>query len=140
MDFMPLIPLSEDQKQKLQNLAQDAPELLTHRARLILAYAAGKPTLQAASEAGISRGRARYWKRQFLARGMHIFDTEPSTTGCVAGSNNLVSSLDDLSLIQSEADRSLVEQSDQKQDIPYPQPRQSIGVKPEDTLAEDSLW
>src|SRR5512136_1288139 len=77
--LMPIIQLSEEQQQKLTDLASSAPDLLIHRARLILAYAAGKPTLQAASEAGISRGRARYWKRQFFAKGMSIFELKPST-------------------------------------------------------------
>ena len=70
---MSIISLTDEEKQKLVELSQAAPELLIHRARLILAYAEGKPTLQASMEAGISRGRARFWKRQFLARRMDIF-------------------------------------------------------------------
>src|SRR4030042_3749672 len=73
MEHMSILTLTDDQKRRLLELSQTAPELLIHRARLILAYAEGKPTLQAALEAGISRGRARYWKRQFLARRMGIF-------------------------------------------------------------------
>ena len=67
------IELSAEQKQILFEISNSASELLVHRARLILAYSEGKPTMQAAMEAGISRGRARYWKRQFLSEGMDIF-------------------------------------------------------------------
>ena len=52
MNPMPMITLSDEEKQKLVDLSQTGPELLIHRARLILAYAEGKPTLQAAMEPG----------------------------------------------------------------------------------------
>src|SRR4030042_3324192 len=73
MIHVPMIPLSDEEKRKLMKIAQAAPDLLIHRARLILAYAEGKPTLQASLDAGISRGRARFWKRPFLAKRMDIF-------------------------------------------------------------------
>ena len=136
MDFMPIIPLSDDQKRKLIDLSHAAPELLIHRARLILAYADGKPTLQAASEAGISRGRARYWKRQFIAKGMGIFNLDFSST---QADKEPIESSDGTSenrLIQPVSDATQVDRPSIKVEIPYPQPMQSIGICPDDTLAE----
>jgi CHAD domain-containing protein len=133
---MPSIPLSDDQKQKLMAIAQSAPELLVHRARLILAYAAGKPTLLAANEAGISRGRARYWKRQFIARGMSIFSLEevsPSGAGKTDASPEI---RDKKQQIQSIASLQPGGCADDQREIPYPQPIKSMGIRPEDTLAE----
>ena len=131
---MPILHLSGDQKEKLEELVRVAPELIIHRARLILAYAAGKPTLQASREAGISRGRARYWKRQFTARGMEIFTAEASTSthgeaGESEGQREETSQEPAVSNIRQEG---IVV----KEAIPFPQPRQNIGITPEDTLAQ----
>jgi CHAD domain-containing protein len=58
----------------LERMATDTPnEGLRRRARLLLLYDDGLLTHEAAREAGISMGRARYWKRQYHARGMEIF-------------------------------------------------------------------
>jgi len=133
---MSIIPLSDDQKRILLDLSQSESELLIHRVRLILAYAEGKPTMQAALDAGISRGRARFWKRQFLLRGMRIFnlDTIDSTT-----INEPTSSLNATpvgALVEPPSVE--VDGSDSKiqVEIPYPKPLQSIGVNPDDTLAQ----
>jgi hypothetical protein len=45
MNPMSLITLSDEEKQKLVEISQTGPELLNHRARLILAYSEGKPTI-----------------------------------------------------------------------------------------------
>src|SRR4030042_5148779 len=90
MIHMPMITLSDEEKRKLMEISQAAPDLLMHRARLILAYAEGKPTLQAALAAGISRGRARFWKRQFFAKRMDIFtQDEANVTGADEQAENL---------------------------------------------------
>ena len=61
-------------REMLEQVANDTPdERLRRRARLLLLYDDGLPTTEVAREAGISRGRARYWKRQYHARGMAIF-------------------------------------------------------------------
>jgi CHAD domain-containing protein len=58
----------------LEQVANDTPDdRLRRRARLLLLYDDGLLTHEAARETGISRGRARYWKRQYHARGMAIF-------------------------------------------------------------------
>ena len=76
MMTMTAITLTDEEKRKLTEISQSAAEVYARRARLILAYGEGKPTLQASRFAGISRGRARFWKRQFLAKGMSIFQTD----------------------------------------------------------------
>lgn len=133
---MPIIRLSDDQKQKLIELATSAPDLIIHRARLILAYAEGKPTLQAARDAGISRGRARFWKRQFFLKGMGIFDISTpharSGTEVMAEDESIASEAAiqaaTADILENDADVSLV--------IPFPKPMKSIGIRPEDTLAD----
>jgi len=70
------VQLTPAEKQLLLEMADSGPEMIRHRARLILAYAEGKPTLQAAQFANISRGRGRFWKREFLRERMAIFGGE----------------------------------------------------------------
>jgi CHAD domain-containing protein len=136
MNLMLNIPLSAEEKQKLVELSQTGPELLIHRARLILAYAEGKPTLQASREAGISPGRARFWKRQFFAKRMDIFH-QGITDGNAGGEPALLAGM--LSE-ESLAEPSVVETKDYgstvQLEIPYPTPRETIGINPDDTLAE----
>jgi CHAD domain-containing protein len=136
MVHMSIIPLSDDQKRKLSDLSQTESKLLTHRARLILAYAEGKPTMQAAMEAGISRGRARFWKRQFLLKGMSIFTLD---TRDVLEDIQTPSSLDEtIKGGQGKTPSVYVDKSDAnvRMEIPYPKPLQSIGVSLDDTLAQ----
>jgi CHAD domain-containing protein len=58
----------------LEQVANDTPNAgWRRRARLLLLYDDGLPTAEVAREVGISGGRARYWKRQYHARGMAIF-------------------------------------------------------------------
>ncbi len=98
--------------------------------------------MQAAIEAGISRGRARYWKRQFIARGMDIFnlvssnqiiDEEPAESPM--GTSEGIS-------VESASSDSPEDKTGIKVEIPYPQPRQTIGISPDDTLAEGArkVW
>ena len=61
-------------REMLEQVANDTPnERLRRRARLLLLYDDGLLTHEAAREAGISDSRARYWKRQYQARGLAIF-------------------------------------------------------------------
>jgi CHAD domain-containing protein len=133
---MPSIPLTEDQKKELVELSQSAPELLKHRARLILAYGEGKPTMQAGKEAGISRGRARYWKRQFLSNGMGIFHLDSKEKVLVEESAQLISGPTTELLTESISVEKVDEKTFIKEEIPYPLPQKNIGVKAEDSLAE----
>jgi CHAD domain-containing protein/transposase len=132
---MSTIPLTEDQKIFLEGLAKSDPSPVMHRAMLILAYGEGKPTMQAAQQAGISRGRARHWKRQFLSRGMAIFTSEDFER-----KHPEEAQIDQES--QNGADTSLVETSQEIKaqgnvisDLPYPLVQKNIGLTPEDSLA-----
>ena len=136
MDSMPIIPLSEDQTQKITILAQSASELLMRRARLILAYASGKPTIQAAREAGISRGRARFWKRQFFVKGMGIFNLDARSVEPAEQSSISIEETVGINLSEVVSDMSESQISNVQVDHPYPLTRQSIGVSPDDMLAE----
>lgn len=135
MVLMTIIPLTDEQKRELLHLSQNAPELLIHRARLILAYSQGKPTLQAAAEAGMSRGRARYWKRQFLAKGMEIFTQERSPisrAGQVTSSENKKVK----KAANQQPSPQLEHDTGTRLEISYPNPLASIGLDPDDTLSE----
>ena len=142
MVCMSSIQLSEDQKQKLVELSQSAPELLIHRARLILAYGEGKPTMQAAIEAGISRGRARYWKRQFLSKGMGIFklDSEEKVLG--EESFQLITSPTSESVAENRSEQMVDDNTRVQKEIPYPEVPKKIGVQADDSLAETGrkIW
>jgi CHAD domain-containing protein len=136
MNHMSIISLTDEETQKLMEFAQAGPALLKKRARLILVYAEGKPTLQASMEAGISRGRARFWKRQFFARRMNIFHQEtgevlnlPEPPEPVKRRSAGIAA-DRLPGDTQEANPNL------RMEIPYPKPRQFIGVSPDDTMAE----
>jgi hypothetical protein len=60
-------------REVLEQAANDTPDArLRRRARLLLLYDDGLLTHEAAREVGVSRGRARYWKRQYHARGLAI--------------------------------------------------------------------
>ena len=130
------LKLSKDQKQKLEELSSSAPELLKHRARLILAYAEGKPTMQAAMEAGISRGRARYWKRRFLSDGMEIFNFDPEEHLSVGETQSMTVSTDKVSLPEGKSNQMVEDKTHRLEDIPFPLPQDSIGITADDSLAE----
>ncbi len=135
MNPMPIITLSDEERQQLVVLSQNGPELLSHRARLILGYAEGKPTIRAAMDAGISRGRARFWKRQFLAKGMGIFNPDSDNalpSDSVVEAKNL---LQDKPVLETEVIESVKEEPAILMEITYPQPRETIGISPDDTLA-----
>lgn len=136
MNAMAAITLTEEEKRKLIELSQSAAEVYARRARLILAYGEGKPTLRASQDAGISRGRARFWKRQYLARGMRIFQTGTITTKkgkVLAG--GMVSSTGEKE-VTSLQDYAQTAENQAVAPIPYPQPRKRIGMTANDTLAD----
>jgi CHAD domain-containing protein len=136
MTPMPLLYLNDEDRNHLLDLAQTGPELLSHRARLILAYADGKPTLQASKEAGISRGRARFWKREFIVKGMGIFEVESSTNAEPEEINGSVIKITEvLDEEKQTSDQQLLEEI-LTVELPFPQPREKIGIEITDTLAE----
>ena len=136
MILMPMITLSDEEKLKLKEISQAGTDLLIHRACLILAYAEGKPTLQAALDAGISRGRARFWKRQFFAKRMDIFTQDEAN---IIGADEQAESLEQRSE-EIVSGPTPIEPAEPeipiRLEIPFPEPRKLIGINPDDTLAE----
>ncbi|HSF80014.1 MAG TPA: CHAD domain-containing protein [Anaerolineales bacterium] len=66
--------LTPEQREQLEQILRaDLPERWGRYARLILLYDEGQATHQIAPSVGLSRSRVRYWRRQFLARGMATF-------------------------------------------------------------------
>ncbi len=130
------IQLSEDQKQILEDLAQSSSELVMHRARLILAYGEGKSTMQASLEAGISRGRARFWKRQFLSKGMGIFKLDIEKKEIGEESNRLYNQPTTKLTVDTIKVRKGDDQVTVQEEPPYPQVQNTIGITLDDSLAE----
>ncbi len=62
------------QIEKLIHATQD--DGLLRRGKLLLLYDEGHPTMVSAKGAGLSRGRARYWKREFISRRMQVFSLD----------------------------------------------------------------
>lgn len=147
------VNLDIETRQKLKEIIHKATETLARRARLILAYADGIQTIQAAQMAGLSPGRARYWKREFNRQGLDIFANKGK-------SNKEVSGLSEQSDIVPE-EYAVIDQATSKEEIPpqksvnkkgrsrvrkekkfsvpalpFPEPSKKPGILPDDTLAE----
>lgn len=74
---MPDNLLTREQRQYLEKLVKEtADESLSRRARVLLLYDDQLATRHVAEGAGLSRGRTRYWRRQFQGRGMAIFSRD----------------------------------------------------------------
>jgi CHAD domain-containing protein len=149
---MPQINLDPEIRQNLQEIILTATDLLARRARLILAYADGMQTLNAAQAAGISRGRARYWKREFNRRGLAIFSTDepvddvPEIDSQEEEYSQVVKPIEPV-IISAESSHVDTEEKKGKRQskkekkfeipqLPFPEPVKSPGILPDDTLAE----
>jgi CHAD domain-containing protein len=74
--------LSPNERQQIEALLTDGPPpAIERRARLLLLYDEGLPTREVALQAGISRGRARYWRRRFEKSGIDILLPAPAGGG-----------------------------------------------------------
>jgi len=77
--------VTEDQSgtsivQQLEEVCRLHLSPIKQRAALIaLHYAQGLPTREVAQKVGISRSRARYWRRQFQQKGLALFNHEPES-------------------------------------------------------------
>jgi CHAD domain-containing protein len=150
--------LSAEERQALGKLAAGTSDAaIRRRARLLLAYDEGHATLQAALQAGLSRGRARYWKRQFKARGMAVFARDDTSLGEVEPGFESQSSPEDVRRLSQAASEQVGELAQSLEIQPTPlQPEARLskatelakfsvaevakspgpGVQPEDPLAE----
>jgi CHAD domain-containing protein/transposase-like protein len=110
----PLPLLDDQQKAEIQEIAlKGLDPALRRRAMILLVYDQGQPTRQVAQEVGMSRGRVRYWRRQFLLRGMQIFtpkkskpalQASPAAPGeAVEGDMNLEITAPTLSVAQTDS-------------------------------------
>ncbi len=66
-------------------------ETLRRRARLLIGYDQGCSTVEAASQAGLSPRRVRFWRRQFILRGMDIFPEDEKIQASRMTSNQGIS-------------------------------------------------
>ena len=147
------VTLDKEIQQQLREITQSAPDTLLRRAKLILAYSEGMQTIQAALAAGLSRGRARYWKREFNRRGMEIFDaygdmTEKSSGVPQVSRESKVDESNGIANVESEEfnDREKTKRKPKYKGkkekkfvipvLPLPEPLKSPGVLPDDPLAE----
>jgi CHAD domain-containing protein len=146
--------LDPETKEHLQSITKSTQEQLARRARLILAYAGGMQTCQAAQTAGLSDGRARYWKREFSNKGMAIFQSPHADPALeILGeqkpeegdSPQIVQFDAEIFPIDAEADvtetKKRKKQSKKRKqveypELAYPEPVKSTGILPGDTLAE----
>lgn len=72
--------LQPDQIPLLAEFAEHANSLtLRRRARILLLYNEGQDTSQISESVGISPRSVRFWRREFLNRGMGIFSTDPES-------------------------------------------------------------
>jgi len=66
--------LGSEERQQIEAMAMDAGiESVRRRAQLLLFYDDGLQTKEVAQRVGLSRGRTRYWRRQYQAKGMGVF-------------------------------------------------------------------
>ena len=150
---MTSLTLDPEERRRLEELAIDATNIqVARRARLILAYADGMQTVAAAQSAGISRGRARYWKREFHKRRVAIFsslsqynenrpDTDPQESDqTVIDQLEPVVALDEQAVGEKKGKKA---RRQAKKDVratipglPYPEPVDKPGIMAEDTFAE----
>lgn len=83
--------LSPEHRASLEWLVEQAPPgKLLHRARCLLCYDQGLPTRETTRLSGLSAGRARFWRRQYLRHGLAIFGAQnfpdPSASPALATS------------------------------------------------------
>jgi len=65
--------LTPEQARAIQSFTAADREPLRRRAQLLLLYNNGLSTAEVAQQLGLSLSRTRYWRRQFMLRGMAIF-------------------------------------------------------------------
>jgi CHAD domain-containing protein len=148
--------LSPDQRRKLEALAFGSlSDVLRRRAEILLLYDEGQPTRQIARSAGRSRGRVRYWRRQFRIKGMDIFPmTETSfspqveeTGGSTVEDSKAGPGQDSMEILALDREAAAATGSGQDgaassraasppDDLALLQEIKSPGVLPEDALAE----
>lgn len=133
----PTISLTPEEREQIAAVLAQANGALQRRARLLLLYDDGKPTRDAAAGAGYSRGRARYWRRQFQLHGMGIFPgleqmppPVPVPPTEKKARKPVVSTAKGR---RQQAEQAILERAAA---IPFPLPYARAGVDPDDELTE----
>ncbi len=136
---MPNISLTPEQKRQLENWAASAKETFRRRACLLMAYDSGQTTRQAATEVGLSLARTRYWRRQFILKGMDIFNTQNGNEGETApASAPQESGQAGPGPVEVVATQLPASSEDIPEGglFPFPERMEKPGMQPEDTMAE----
>lgn len=138
--------LDPTQREQIIRLTAERSAALCRRATVLLGYDDGLTTREVARRAGLSPGRARYWRREFLRRGMEVFPV-PEILGELACqtlpeeqllTDESLSAAGETPPVKRKHHRHTVGKARQDDllDLPFPQPRESPGVQPDDSLAE----
>jgi len=126
--------LAPDQRKHVEEIATKNQDIhINRRARLLLSYDAGNTTKDVADEVGLCRGRARYWRRQFILHGMDIFPAQEQQAPSII--NTLEEDIDAVPRQEHITVPSAEPVLPQKP-ITYPRPFSKIGIEPDDSMAE----
>ncbi len=116
--------LKPQQVARLEELAnQSGEQTYPRRARILLLYQAGKETGEIAEIVGISRRSARYWRSEFVKRGMEIFSPARRRSGQPRRPEKRIPT-------------SAAKSPRQHVRPHYPRVRNKVGIKPDDAMAE----
>ncbi len=130
--------LTLDQERLLQAmLTTGVPEPLARRAAILLRYNQGENTAQIAQEIGLSRRQVRFWRRQYVLRGLAIFPAGPETIAIfhTSSAGDVPPELSRSGPGAEEPARSGADLAPEFQDYLAAAPT-SPGVGPDDPLAE----
>jgi CHAD domain-containing protein len=131
------LQLQKNQIPLLEELAKNAEsETERRRARILLLYNNGNSTSGIAEQVGISTRSVRFWRREFLTRGMEIFsiseeDVEPP--GEVAQTISEEAPPPERIPVPKEK---VPARAREKPKVRYPRVRKKPGIKPGDAMSE----
>jgi CHAD domain-containing protein len=143
---------------RLSRLEGEPLNPLRRRLLALLLYDRGKRTSEVAVEAGLSRSRARYWRRQFTERGMALFPESPLRRAADGGSQESPASGDsgEIFPVPHDCGPGLVAGQEEQETLkpapggqgapeasvrspaalPFPAPLPRAGVSSQDSMAE----
>lgn len=129
--------IGPDQIPLLEELAETAESLtIRRRAKVLLLYNDGQNTREISDSVSLSPRSVRYWRREYLNRGMDIFAGDTNLTAIKEAFDKSTS---DESLASTpepipETEKPARITSTDKED--YPEVRKKPGIKPDDPMSE----
>jgi CHAD domain-containing protein/transposase-like protein len=121
----------------LETVAENSSaETLRRRARILLLYNSGQTTTEVSQIVGISSERVRYWRREFLKRGMDIFPDENEIQAPVRSRKKRTASVKGSSKPASGLAVSATPAELKATSLRFPRPRRKPGIKPDDSMVE----